>query len=266
MCSALEPWKRPVEQDPFKITKLLLRYRKWKDNDYRIARSCAMDTLPCHLEPPINFNGPCTLHTEHDLYSGVKKRHNQLVQIQSYLIHAGKIAPRPLIHRLTTIINEALVLSSNDLSQPHIENEGKDKSVEKRDIDILRGLCAPSWNEERRPYPDLITGIDDAQGEIARLNEFERDVNLFMEELPIWEPSDPVLSMSMDPNQPEFYIQTPYNSEQESISGWDLDTLINVKVNSSRQGRTQNDNPARMWTKPEAIKYLKEMHNTGRVQ
>jgi hypothetical protein len=263
LCLDLEPWKRPIEQDPFKLTKMLLKYRKWKDHLYAAARARAIDTRPGHLEPPANYNGPRTLASEDNVWSSVRRRENQLVQTQAAIIQAGKAAPRPLIYRLTTLINEALIVPPNEMSYS-LSDEDQLQLLEAKDLQILSSLCASSWNEEHRPYPELILG--NADNDRARLNEFERDVNLFMNELPLWEPVDPSPPTSIDPSEPEFYIQTQYDAHVQSKTGWDLNTLVEVKINKSRQERAKNLHEVHLWSASEASRYLAQMHNAGRIQ
>lgn len=264
LCLPLEAWKRPVEQDPFKLTKMLLKYRKWKDHVFSAARTRAIDTVPGKLEPPINYNSPFTLASEHKLWVGVKNRVSQLIQIQATLINTGKNAPRPLIHRLATIINEALVLSSEDVSYVPVDQRGK---LERRDLSILCSLCAPSWNEEWKAYSQVIPTIDNsADYNRKRLSEFERDVNLFLKELPLWQPANASQPLSKDPNDPKFYAQAPYNAEICSITGWSITTLVQNMINKNRQERAKKLHKVHLWTDSEATIYLMAMHDAHRIQ
>lgn len=267
LCLDLEPWKRPVEQDPFKITKILLKYRRWKDHLHSVARVTAINNSPGHLEPPTNYNGPFSLPSEYNLWASTKNRQRHLLQIQAALISAGKKAPRPLLHRLSTIINEALMLPLNDTSQPLADHEGEEKQLEMKDLQLLLSLCATSWNEHSRPYPDFIAGIDGSAANVrAQLDEFERDVNLFMSELPLWEPQNIGKPVSTDPGESDFYIQPPYNSQTWTEAGMDLNTLLQDKINKNRQERTQGLHQVHLWSLEEATHYLSEMHHAGRIQ
>jgi hypothetical protein len=261
LCLPLEPWKRPVEQEPFEITKLMLRYRKWKDNDYSAARARARDRFPGYLESPANYNGPCALLTQYDLHSRFGKRHKQMVQVQAALIRACKIAPRALIYQLITIVNEALLLPLDDPSHPLVDNDWGETPLERKDIENLLALCAPSWNERKKPYPTPKALTESVQKERAQLKEFERDVGIFMDELPLWEPWQ-----ALNQHRPKGYIRDPYDPQLESAAGWDLKTLVHDKINANRQERAQNLHPVHMWTNDEAIAHLTTMHNACRVQ
>lgn len=260
LCLPLEPWERPVEQDPSEITKLMLRYRKQKDNSYHTAREDAADMCPGFLEPPINYNGPCTLLTQYDLHSRIAKRHKQLVQVQDRLIHACKLAPRTLIYKLINIINEALLLPGDHPSRRLVP--GGDGALVKEDLEVLGALCAPSWSELQKPYPSLVTETESLKEERARLEEFEKDVGMFMDELPLWEP----LPSAPSPDQPEVHVLGSYNPTLESATGWDLNTLVEEKINKNRAKRESDPHPVHQWAVAEAITHLTKMHNACRIQ
>lgn len=264
----IEPHNRPLEQDPFRITKLMLRYRKWKDDDYQVARTRAIEMMPGRLLPPINHNGPFMFPTEHDLYSVARERQKVLIAIQLSLIQAGKLAPRPLVHRLTTLINEGLVLPPNMKSHPLASKDGTEMPLERQDLDILRELTAPSWSEEERPYPNPSLFFEPGtttQMDMIKLAEFERDVNMIIHEMPLWSPETPPSPRSNDQNAPEFYMQRPYEASEGSTNGWDVDTIVE-KVNADRTNRSQKCQPVYMWTRVEAIAFLQAMHEGRRVQ
>ena len=267
LCLDLEPWKRPVEQDPFKITKILLKYRRWKDHLYSEARVRAIKTTPGHLEPPTNYNGPFTLSSEYGLWASTKNRQRYLVQVQAALISAGRKSPRPLIHRLSTVINEALMLPLNDTSHPLADPGGEEQQLEMKDLRLLLSLCATSWNEHSKPYPDFIAGREDSAANIrAQLDEFERDVNLVMNELPLWEPQNIGKPVSTAPDESDFYIQPLYNSQIWTVTGMDLSTLLQDKINKSRQERAKGLHQVHLWSLADATHYLSEMHHAGRIQ
>lgn len=265
LCSDLEPWKRPVEQDPFKLTKIMLKYRAWKDHLYSAARKRAMDSSPGHLEPPMNYNGPCILSSEQDVWSSIQKRQQQLLRIQAALIHVSTVAPRPLIHRLTTLINNAFIDQLDEDSNKLVDLD-EIEPLDAEDLEILSALCAPSWNEHSMPYPKSVTGLGNGTENLrTRLDEFDRDVDLFMKELPLWEPRNTTPAVSTDPNEPDFYIQPTYYSQAESTSGWDLDTLLKF-INESRKGRAEDPDGVHLWSRDDAAFYLSHMHHAGRIQ
>jgi hypothetical protein len=263
LCLPLDPWKRPVEQDPFKITKLLLKYRKWKDYAYSSARSHAIDMLPGHLEPPANYNGPCSLPSEHDLFAAIRKRHDRLVWLQAALINAGKIAPRPLIHRITTLTNEAICLAPNE-THPFADEGVEEKPLESKDFQILMSLCQPSWSDERLPYREVDDEGNDTTSIRGKLNEFERDVNILTQYLPFWEPAQSMDLETADPNLPEFYIQRPYDGI-ESVTGVDIN-ILRTEINKNRRSRSQKGCPVYEWTELEVRQYLEEMHKARLIQ
>jgi hypothetical protein len=265
MCSDLEPWNRPVEQDPFKVTKIMLKYRAWKDHVYSAARERAIDTNPGHLEPPMNYHGPCILSSEQDMWSSLKKRQQQLLRIQAALIHASTVAPRPLIHRLTTLINDALVDQLDEYSNKLVDLDDIEP-LDANDLETLSALCAPSWNERSTPYPVSVTGLEnDIENLRARLDEFDRDMNLIVKEMPQWEPYNFTPTVSEDPNDPDFYIQLLYDPHVESATGWDLDTLLEV-INQRRQQRAEDPDTVNLWSRDEGQLYLSHVHQAGRIQ
>lgn len=261
LCLPLEPWNRPIEQEPFEITKLMLRYRKWKDSDYSAARARARARWPGYLEAPVNYNGPSALLTHYDLHSRFAKKQQELVQVQKDLIRACEIAPRDLIYQLITIINDTVLLPLEDPSHPRVEDDWGETPLETKDIDILRGLCESSWNERQQPYPHPKEWTESVKHERARLKEFERDVNIFMDDLPLWKPRG-----VLNQERPEGYIWDPYNPQLESVAGWDLKTLVHDKINAHRQEQAHDRQPVHMWTDAEAIAHLTIMHNAGRIQ
>jgi hypothetical protein len=262
LCLPLEPSKRPVEQDPFKVTKMLLKYREWKDADYQKARDKASDLAPEQLAPPVNYNGPSPLLTEEQLIDEFRKRHNALASIQAELIEAGKIAPRPLIHRLTTIVDEVIQLppGTHPLAQRELaENGGKEFGLDMKDLEVLRSLFRPSWTK-RIEYPPI-----PIQGERDRLDEFEADVARFEEFLPLWEPYDTWNPLSTDPDDEAYYIQEQYDRDNESKYGVDLHTLLQENINVSRKRRADGL-PVELWKEPEAVNYLTLMHDAELIQ
>src|ERR1700710_1891726 len=84
----LEPWKRPVELDTFKYTKVMRKYREWKDEDYQLACTRAVNEHLGYLPAPENFAGPYTMGSDKELAEIFKKRQNELVNIQSELFAA----------------------------------------------------------------------------------------------------------------------------------------------------------------------------------
>lgn len=267
LCADLDPSKRPVEQHPFKITKIMLKYRKWKDYLQSMARMRAMEENPGKLDPPINYNGPYALASEYDILDSIKKRQQDLIRLQATLIHVGRVAPRPLIHRLTTIINDAIALPPNETRRPISGMMDDDAELYDEDLEQLRELCAPSWLEYSKPYPDTIIGLANGVDNLrAQLDEFDRDVNLSMNLIPLWEPKDPAPSVSKDPTEPAFYTQPLYSSAVDSAAGWDLTSLLDDNINKGRQERSQNLHEVHLWSREEAMFYLSQMHNAGRIQ
>ena len=70
----LEPWNRPIEQDPFKYSRRLTEYRQWKDSDYNLGRSQVINQNPVRLAPPLNYNGPFVAATGDDITEAVRRR------------------------------------------------------------------------------------------------------------------------------------------------------------------------------------------------
>ena len=96
------------------------------------------------------------------------------------------------------------------------------------------------------------------------MKEFERDVSLIMNDLPLWEPVNALPPVSLDPDTPEFYIQLSYNEEAESKTGLGI-TKLRAAINRDRQSRSQGGEAVCEWAEPEVILYLKAMHNASRI-
>ncbi len=74
-----------MELDPFHYTKLMRKFKRWKEREYMRARNQIVQNLrPGELEPPINFNDPFLLHSFHDMLETARKRHNYLGEIYFY--------------------------------------------------------------------------------------------------------------------------------------------------------------------------------------
>ena len=270
----LELWKRPVELDPFHFTKLMLKLREWKDHDYGTARQRVINENPGQLQAPANYNGPHVLATHHELQELARRRHNHLLQIHTRLLQTLETAPRPLLERICMLMGEAIALPSTSSHQLR-----DDTLLTMGDLDVLLQLSEPSWNLERKPYDENISGFPshepDLSIEKARLEEFERDVESSTDPedlrsrplLPFWQPYSLLRARrAVDPNATGLFTQHPYDGGVSSEPGVLLPELVQT-INNDRGHRAQAYGAnVHMWSRAEAAKYLEVMHDFGRIQ
>lgn len=261
----LDPWKRPVELDPFHYTKLMQKFRRWKEHDYRKARNRVINEDPGHLEPPANYNGPFALQNVHEMQETARKRQNHLLQISNLLLETNRKAPRPLLERICVLVGEA---ETNPPGTRHPLED--DIQLTTSDIDLLMELCEPSWNNESRPWGALgsMPGFPDSEpdfsAEVAMLEEFARDVENASIELPFWQPRLRA-NQKADPNTVEFFTQTQYNKRVSSATGVTVGNLQH-NITTARRARASRRTAVHFWSKEETRKYLQAMHDYGRIQ
>lgn len=284
----LEPWKRPVEIDPTKYTKIMRKYREWKDEDYETARTRTIHEYPAYVPAPENFAGPHTIISDDNVQEIFKQRQIELVDLQSALFEASKNAPRPLLHQLNMLIDESC-RSSVATKVYHPVVHDRDTLTEKESA-ILRELAQPSWYEDIIDYPELIPGIQplDDDGK-EKLKEFERDLQRIIHEIPIWR------KPTVESPHPEF-LQEKYDPSTPSIGpdgedqGWLLCrdeptdgparetsdgqpvlddggllwSLNKKRLQEAEAARTSTES-IRLWNIEEARIYLTAMHFTKRI-
>lgn len=267
----LDPWERPVELDPFHYTRLMRKFRRWKDSDYTKARIRTIDEHPGQLQPPINYNGPFTLQSLRELREVARMRQDRLVQVSIALARTLQKSPRPLLERMCALINEAI---KEDTGQPHLIQDNIPLTTS--DLELFDELCEPSWSlEERQPYSHHPTGFPPEEPtltlEKAKMEEFERDVMAARKAdndpqllVPFW---DPVSRHRADPSSDSYFTQA-YNPAIPSQKSIELEALLR-RINDERRARASSINARHelhMWKVTEIQHFLCAMHNAGRIQ
>lgn len=253
----LEPSKRPVEMDTLEFTKKMTTYRLWKDLDYDRARTQTVEERPGLLQAPLNFNGPFTLHTLHDLGLSSGGRQLQLTLLFSRLGEAEHAAPRPLIQQLLLCIQGGI-----DTKVAQIHRLRDNNMLTASDIQIVQELTEPSWDEERKEYDRNTMEFTDPQ--FASLQEFEMDVEEHKELLPLWSPQPlPPAALITNPDDEELFRQVKYDPARPSQQYVAL-TVFKQLINTTRLMKDQLD--LHLWTEAEAIRYLTAMHDVCRIQ
>jgi hypothetical protein len=282
----LEPWKRPVELDTFKYTKVMRKYREWKDEDYEIARTHAIDAIPDSVPTPENFAGPHTQISEDGLAEFFKQRQREQVELQADLFEAAKTAPRPLLHLLNILIDESCRISSRDGDDEHLQVS----YLTEREINVLRELTEPSWYENIINYPDSLTTLRalGPEGKV-RLSDFEHDLQRIMNEIPFWQndsgesgPPD-FLQDKYDPSLPSvtpngndqgwiLYKNRPDNRHARDDShgqpmayGGLLMRLNDKRVEHAEAMGIDTYSIGQGWTREEAKAFLRTMHLHNRI-
>ena len=254
-----------MELEPFHYTKIMQKFRGWKENDFRKARNTVINDNPGHLEPPANYNGPFTLRNLHEMQEAVRKRQNYLLQISNMLLETNRKAPRPLLERICVLIGEAETLPSGII--PPLQD---DIQLTMTDLDLLMELCEPSWDNQSIPWglPGSMPGFPNSEPnfstEVARLEEFARDVENATIEIPFWRPR---IRAHHQPDQTtlESYTQAQYDKDVKSVRGI-LVGDFQHSISTARRERTAIHTMVHLWSKAEMTKYLQAMHNYGRIQ
>ena len=205
-----------------------------------------------------------------------RKRQNHLAQVNAQLVETMQVAPRPLLQRMCTLVDEATRL---DLNAHHPLKD--DVPLTMGDLELLDDLYADSWSLDVEPYGDHLAGFPENQAdlnlEMAKLREFERDVmsatiegNETRSLLPFWDPPPLPRSERADPNSDDSLAQRPYDKNVASrtgisVEGQDPQGLI-FRINNQRQERAGEDVNVHHWSSDEVQHYLRAMHDSGRIQ
>ena len=268
----LEPWERPVELDPLHYTKLIRKFRRWKEHSYDEARNQMVDKQGDHLQPPFNYNGPFTLPSFHNVQQTAKQRLNYLSQIRDLLLNTRQAAPRPLVERLCELIGEGPALTANQ-SHPLQDNI----PLREDDLDLLKLLGEDSWAlDEKQDYADHPAGFPDQGSDfdlaMRQLEELEKDLlrarigdNDAQPLLPFWRPT---LRQRADPSSNAYFIQERYDKGPSSQPGKPLREVLE-RINIERlQRETSVDGISKKfkWEVGKVQHYIDALHDAGRIQ
>ena len=147
----MEKKERPASPDPFLYTKLLAEIRRRQDAEAK--RILDREQNAVLREPiPTNFNGPYTLFYKKTL-EDITERRNILSETLKRLNDAAKLAPRPFIHEILSIITHSIQDGADDRAGAL---EQFDSHLTNGDLQRLLILAEPSWNADvKRALRDL---------------------------------------------------------------------------------------------------------------
>lgn len=260
----LDATKRPLEQEPFEYTNKMNAYRQWKDFDYEIMRMRKEESSDDLLSPPCNFNGPVVAADAVDVKAAANKKANRLLQVAGMLTEAEARYPRPLMQQLLLRFHEGFV---ENLDQPD-SMYWDTVPLTRNDIETLLELTQVSWDELSKEYNEETLGRDLAEGDISRLEEFERQIHKTFRfgrfangpreygKLPFWTPPEDSLR-NLGTGK---FEQIRYDSSIASTQGLPLAEVQNA-VGDSLVG--SNCTP---WNSDEVRQHLRDMHTTNRIQ
>jgi len=148
----IEKEERPVSPDPFLYTKQLAEIRRQQDAESE--RILDQERNSVLQEPvPTNFNGPYTLSYRMTLEEITEQR-NILSETLERLNEAAKLAPRPFIHEIISIITDSIQDGVKEDQTGSLEQF--DLHLTNVDLQRLLILAEPSWNSDvERAFRDL---------------------------------------------------------------------------------------------------------------
>lgn len=280
LCLPLEPWKRPIEVDPLKYTKILRKFREWKDWDYEAARNEISRQFPGSIRGPNNFTGPYTVISDVETAHLCTGFQIELLELRRNLIMAERSAPRPLLEKILITIDESCATVRNGLGlSPESATIGR--TLTSKQLEALKELAQQSWPEHVVDYPESIPGIEaNPPWSMERLGEFERDLQSVWSEIPFWHPSQKYRGDAK-------FKQLRYNPHQASIGddglprGWqvvkDINSTSDIEdpncvgllhyINNLLKKRAAERGDWRYvpWDSDEVIEYLTAMKNCNRI-
>jgi len=258
---ALEPWKRPLEQEPFAYARKIAWYHQQKDLDYDIAREKTIERQVKFLEPPVNHLGPLALENEDSYRENARKRQAYLASIALLMQEAQLKAPRPLMQQLLFRFSDGLNYENGD-RHPLYDKQ----PLTQNGLDVLVELSGDSWDEFKRDYT---ADFDDTTKSL--LGEFEQEVNSLKDQIPFWKSSVEDVLVFKNAAAPldmtavkdvSRYEQVPYDEKDSpETQGISLVQLCNT-LNAIRQ--TQSDLLFE-WQVPEVRRLLGLMHDAFRI-
>ena len=142
----MEKEERPASPDPFLYTKQLAEIRRRQDAE--AERILDQEQNAVLQEPiPTNFNGPYTLFYKMTV-EDITERRNILSETLKRLNNAAKLAPRPFIHEIISIITHSI---QDRLEEDQIGAlEQFDLHLTNGDLQRLLILAEPSWNSDAK--------------------------------------------------------------------------------------------------------------------
>ncbi|TAQ90789.1 hypothetical protein B7494_g844 [Chlorociboria aeruginascens] len=249
LCLPIEPWKRPVEQDPFKYTKIMREYRRWKDHDFDVARSYTILERPGTLPPPANYQGPFSLPSEAEFTEITALRQSYLARLCEKLLKANNKAPRPLLADVLRQVDLGLhyeVTVPLALPIPEFYDE---VPLEQKHLDTLMELAEPSWNEKQVPWGKFYNSTHESRRQLARIKEFLGD----LEALPPHVFPFATFAANTRFDSTDAFLQPPYHVGSRSSSYATTEDLVKVmnanRTEASGEGVYQ-------WTNEEAENML----------
>ena len=140
----MEKEERPASPDPFLYTKQLAEIRRRQDAE--AERILDQEQNAVLQEPiPTNFNGPYSLFYKMTV-EDITERRNILSETLKRLNNAAKLAPRPFIHEIISIITHSI---QDRLEEDQIGAlEQFDSHLTNGDLQRLLILAEPSWNSD----------------------------------------------------------------------------------------------------------------------
>jgi hypothetical protein len=181
----MEKEDRPASPDPFLYTKQMGEIRRRQDAE--AERILDMEQTAVLLEPiPTNFNGPYTPFYKMT-YEDITEQRNILSETLKRLNDAAKLAPRPFIREIISIITHSIQDGADEAHADALEQF--DSHLNNGDLQQLLILAEPSWNSDfKRVLQDL---SDDGSPQSAM---FAQLVELFKSDL--WPEQNSVASLA----------------------------------------------------------------------
>lgn len=184
---------RPISPDPFLYTKQLAEVRRRQDAEAERVLEKELEAI-WRVAVPTNFNGPYT-PTVNISYEKIIERRNLLSEILKNLKEGGKLAPRPFIHEIISIITDSehdgmvkvqaelldladQMLTNEDLRQLLILTEPSSSSHVRSTLPDLSNNGSP----QSALFTQIVDGLFQSdlwrgQGNVASLKDIHRRIN-----------------------------------------------------------------------------------------
>jgi hypothetical protein len=210
----LEPYERPVEMDTFEYTKQVARYHHDLDLAYSAAREKVNKYDAIELPPPVNHRGPFEVGTAELMLELFQAKVNSLYKTYQLLNDAAQRAPRPIIERMLSRVEEGIHLEPEDKHEFMImrpDENGKEMEVvdlSKAELGLFDELVTKSWDELRKPFTrEFLPGRTCKN--ILDLKKFAQEVDQLVD-IPIWAPARPKRLSEIKMEQ---FEQRPHDSQ-----------------------------------------------------
>lgn len=261
MCLPLEPWKRPLEQEPFDYTTKVALYQQWRERDYELARNKVLENVVSKYEVPVNYKGPLALADGDTAKEGARRLQAQLAIVALKLQEAYLKAPRPLLQELLLRFSDGL----DPVSRAPVRAELLADNVEisQKDLKLLLELAERSWDELKTEIPPLLEA-DRNEATIAErvsFDEFVPSIEDLGELIPYWIPCPKGPPDPMAPNRR--FIQPRHDPTwNPATQGIAFESLINI-VNTKRQ---ESVPPLVAWTSIQIRNWLQQLDAARHLQ